>query len=119
MLLELNLQKEKEAVQTLAAMIRQTREDNAVTMENNKKLKDWKEKYGGIINWALTLVPIKASSSTQDAFFLSAPPSFIRPLSALPQTAPSLSALLQTIPPQSDPSQPFASVENFLEDVEQ
>ena len=49
-LLELNLKKEKEAIQTLAAMIRQIREDNAMAAENNKKLKDQKEKYGGIMN---------------------------------------------------------------------
>lgn len=108
-LLELNLQKEKEAIQTLAAMIRQTQEDNAVAAENNKKLKDQKEKYGEIMNRALTSVPTKASSSTQEAFLSSAPPPSTRPLSAP----------LQTTPPQSDPSQPFASFENSLGDVEQ
>ena len=118
-LLKLNLQKQKEDVQTLAAMIRQTRNDNAVAAENNKKLKDQKEKYRGIMNWALTSVPTKASSSTQDVFLSSTHPLFTRPLSAPPQTASSLSSPLQTTPPQSDPSQPFASIKNFLGDAEQ
>lgn len=100
-------------------MIRQTREDNTIAAENNKKLKDQKEKYRKIMNWTLTSVPTNASSSTQDVFLSSAPPPSTRPLSAPPQTAPPLSALFQTTPPQSDLSQPFLSVENFIRDAEQ
>ena len=85
--------------------------------ENNKKLKDQKEKYGGIMNRALTSIPTKASSSTQDAFLSPAPSPSTCPLSAPPQTAPPSSSPLQTTPSQSDPSQPFASVKNFLEDA--
>ena len=37
---ELNLWKEKKTIQTLVAIIRQTRKDNTVASENNRKLKD-------------------------------------------------------------------------------
>lgn len=35
-----NLKKEKKAIETLVIMIRQTQEDNAVVIENKKKLKE-------------------------------------------------------------------------------
>lgn len=72
--------------------------------KNNKKLKDQKEKHGGIINQALTLMPAEASQSTQNAFFLSALPLFAPLQSTRPSSARPLSESPQTIPPKVQPS---------------
>lgn len=47
---EENLAKEKEVVDALAAIIRQTRQDSAVASENEKKLKRDKLSKGGILS---------------------------------------------------------------------
>ncbi len=50
---EENLAKEKEAVDALAAIIRQTRQDSTIASENEKKLKRDKLSKGGILFWAM------------------------------------------------------------------
>lgn len=63
-----HLEKAKKAVKTLVAMIRQTQEDNAVAIENEKKLKKVKQSKESILSWALSTlfkpsVPLLASIS--------------------------------------------------------
>lgn len=67
---EQNLEKEKEAVKNLTAMIRQTQKDNTIAIENKKKLKGDKQSKEDILSWALSTLsklnipPLASVSST-------------------------------------------------------
>ncbi len=98
--LEQNLAKEKEAVKTLAVMIRQSRADNITIAANEKKLKEEKESKRGVMAHVLSSL----SKLTESPLTTTTPP---------PTTAPSptsTSSFSHVLSPNNSTPQPAVEV---------
>ncbi len=93
--LDQNLAKEKEVVEMLAVMIRQSQADNVAVAANNKKLKEEKESKGGVIARALS----NLSKSTEF------PPTTAPPLTTAPPPT-STSFFSHALSPNNSAPQP-------------